>query len=247
MKKCVISNKKLFLCACLSVSFALCLGLAVLTFYLAPWEDNARTVTVPDYVGVREELLRDTEDLVIKREWVYSNEDEKGRVISQTPYANARRKLAGDDRREVTVYIGLGEKQARIPNLEGVDELSAARAVRELGAGVRSVAIYGQGSDGCVVGTSPAAGQRIKEGDTVTLYVSRRRVNDTVKVPDFVGIPLSEAARRALSLGLSLDADIDARGEVVAQSIPKGSRVPAGSYISFKVVEGGRGWPPIVE
>ena len=247
MKSNAITNKKLFIIALLSVLVPILLCVGTLAFYFAPRERRVEVIEIPSFIGIREEALRDSDSIRLKREWIYSSVEEKGKVISQNPSANSKRKLKSGEVREVTVYIGLGEKLQKVPALEGVDELSAARALREIGANVRSIAIYGEGDDGRVIGTSPTVGQKIKNGDTVTLYVARKRINDTVAVPDFVGMRVVDAARLALSMGLLLDGDSDTDGVIIMQSIPSGSRVPGGSYIGFKVDGGLREWPPVVK
>lgn len=247
MKSNAITNKKLFILALLSLLVPILLGIGTLAFYFAPRDRGIEVIEIPSYIGMHEDDLRDRDGILIKREWVYSSDGERGRVISQTPSPNSKRKREIGESREVTVYIGLGEKVQKIPALKGVDELSAARALREIGARVRSVAIYGDKDDGRVIGTSPTVGQKIKNGDTVTLYVARKRMNDTVVVPNFVGMRVEDAASLALSMGLLLQSDSDADGEIIMQSIPSGSRVPSGSYISFKVDGGLREWPPVIE
>lgn len=247
MKSNIVTNKNLFFFALLSLLVPIVLGTGTLAFYFAPRDWDIEVIEIPRYVGMHEDFLRDGDRVQLKREWVYSSNAEKGRVISQTPSAGSKRKIKVGEMREVTVYIGLGEKLQKIPALEGVDELSAARALREIGAKVRSVAIYGGDDNGRVIGTSPTVGQKIKSGDTVTLYVARKRVSETVVVPNFVGMQVSSAARLALSIGLLLQSDGDADGKIIMQSIPSGSRVPSGSYISFKFDGGLREWPPVIE
>ena len=247
MKSKAITNKKLFIFALLSVLIPILLGVGTLAFYFAPREQGIEVTEIPSFIGTREEALRDSDGIRVKREWIYSSHEEKGIVVSQSPSADSRRKHKKGEACDVTVYIGLGEKLQRVPALEGVDELSAARALREIGARVRSVAIYGGGEDGRVIGTSPTVGQKIKSGDTVTLYVARKRINDTVTVPDFVGMEIKDAASLALSMGLLLDIDGCIDGEIIMQSIPSGTIVPSGSYIRFKVDGGLREWPPVIE
>ena len=247
MKKGTVSNKKLIYASCISVAITLVLGVGVLAFYFAPRGADGVTVVIPNFIGKSEADIRSTSYIEIQREWVYSSDGDKGRVISQSPLPNAKRKMNGSQRREVTVYIGLGEKTRCVPLLDGVDELSAAKALREIGAKVRSVAIYSGDEDGRVIGSSPKAGSKIKEGDTVTLYVSRKKIPCEITVPDFVGMDISEATNLALSMGLLLDTSSDTRGAVVRQSMPSGARVPSGSYIGFKTDGGGREWPPRIQ
>ncbi len=243
-----IGIRRLGFAAVASVLFCALLGFGVLYYYFAPRDNGMIVFEVPRLVGLDESRIGEVEGLEISREWIYSDEIERGKVISQNPHANARRKIAPGGRCPVTLYISLGERTENIPELSGIDSLSAAAALRSIGARVRTVAIYGDGEDGTVIGTSPEVGSEIREGDTVTMYVSRKRVNDPVAVPDFCGMEFSEAVKLALSLGLFVR-DCEGSGLVVSQSIPEGARVMADSYISFETDGGSceREWPPVIE
>ena len=247
-KKKDIGLRRLGIAALLSVTFCGLLGFGVLYYYFAPRDSDLVTFEVPRLVGLDESEIGSVFGIEITREWIYSDEADRGMVISQTPHANARRKIAEGENCPVTVYISLGERTERIPNLCGIDSLSAAAALRSIGARVRTVAIYGDGEDGTVIDTSPAFDSQIREGDTVTIYVNRRRIKDAIVVPDFRGRDLGEAVRLALSLGLFVG-ECDGEGTVVSQSLPEGARVMADSYISFEAdgVSREREWPPLIE
>ncbi len=242
-----IYTKKLFLWAVISGLVSAALGIGVLVYYFVPRDKDTYILTIPPYSAI--ESGNGTAEIKVKREWVYSSEIPRGEIISQEPYAGARRKLKRGDSIELTVLISLGEKTERVPELSGVGAASAAAALRGLRARVRSVAIYGEGEDGAVLYTSPPADSEIKAGDTVTIFVSRHRVEQPIKVPSFCGLELAEAYRYALSLGLYIaDGDtIFLNATVKEQSIPEGAFVRQGSYISFRVEyreENERGWPP---
>lgn len=245
-------TKRLFLCVVIMALICATLGISVLVYYFAPRDHDTYILTVSSFVGMDESKITAYDGLQIKREWVYSDEVARGRVISQSPYANARRKLRRGNDCDVTLYISLGQRTEKIPRLEGVDGLSAAAALRSIGARVRSVAIYGDGEDGVVLGTSPRYDVEITEGQVVTIFVSRRRVKEPVCVPSFIGMDKSEAVRFALSQGLYIGY-IEELGEgecVTEQSIPEGATVKHGSYISFKTgveVTAERAWPPFAE
>lgn len=242
-------TKRLFLWMIITGLVCVLLFCGVFLYFFMPRDNDTFIFTVPTYVGLNERSIKSGSGAEIEREWIYSSDVERGVVISQTPYANARRKIKNGELCKVTIYVSLGEKTERLPDLSGVDELSAAAALRSIGARVRCVPIYGEDGNGCVLYTNPTVGQEIKEGDSVTVFVSRKRPNMPIKVPDFCGLELAEAYRRALSLGLCIaDEDVvflDAR--VVEQSIPAGAKVKVGSYISFRVeFDDGtaREWPP---
>ena len=247
-KKKGVGLRKLGIAAILSVVFCGLLGFGVLYYYFAPRNNGLTVFEVPSLVGLDENGIDGLDGVEIRREWIYSNEVERGIVISQTPHANARRKIAEGEKCPVTIYISLGEKTERIPELCGIDSLSAAAALRSIGARVRTVAIYGDGEDGVVIGTSPKCDSEIHEGDTVTLYVNRHRVKDPVTVPNFCGTELADAVRLALSIGLFVG-ECDGEGIVISQSIPEGARVMADSYISFETDGSAREreWPPVIQ
>ena len=243
-----IGLKRLGIAALLSVIFCGLLGVGVLYYYFAPKSNGLIVFEVPRFVGLDESEIGIVEDVEIKREWIYSDEAVRGVVISQTPHASARRKIAKGEKCPVTIYISLGERTEKIPELRGIDSLSAAAALRSIGAKVRTVAIYGDGEDGTVIGTSPASNSEIHEGDTVTLYVSRQRVSEPVTVPNFCGKNFDEAVKLALSLGLFIG-ECEGEGKVISQSIPEGARVLADSYIRFETdgIVREREWPPVVQ
>ena len=239
--------KKLFIWALIAAMACMLTGMSALAYLFVPRDGDAIIITVPSFVGVSEENIGLHSGLEIKREWVYSDDVQRGVVVSQEPYAYARRKQRAGEACEVTVYISLGERSEEIPDLSGVEYLSAAAALRSIGARVRSVSVYGDGDDGTVIGTSPSFGEKICDGQTVTVFVNRRRVDEPVSIPDFCGMDASDAVRLALSLGLFVsDGELD--GEIVAQSIPARSKVKKGSYISFKTeAVREREWPPVFE
>lgn len=244
--------KKLFLWAVIMALVCAALAISVLLYYFAPRDYDTYILTVPSLIGMNESRIGSYEGLEIRREWVWSHEVARGRVISQTPYANARRKLREGKRCPLTIYISLGERRETVPYLYGVDHISAAAALRSIGARVRSVAVYGMGEDGVVLGTSPKENSEIREGQVVTLFVSRRKLHEPVCVPSFIGMDKSEAVRLALSQGLYIGY-IEELGEgecVTEQSIPEGATVKHGSYISFKTGKEAvaqRSWPPVIE
>ena len=250
-------TKRLFLWMIITGLVCVLLFCGVFLYFFMPRDNDTFIFTVPTFVGLNEQSVGTVSGADIEREWIYSSDVERGIVISQTPYANARRKIKNGDNCKITLYVSLGAKTEKLPDLSGVDEISAAAARRTIGARVRSISIYGEGEDGAVLYTSPAADTDVKEGDTVTIFVLRKRTDTPIEVPNMCGITLSEAYRRALSIGLCIaDGDADISDKIVtAQSIPAGAKVKTGSYISFKT-EGEsetndgetnvRGWPPIL-
>lgn len=246
-------TQRLFLWAVISGVFFIALLVSVLVYFFVPRDNDTYILTIPSFVGKNEVDVKSYTDIEITREWIYSSSTPKGRIISQTPYGGARRKVRVGGKYEVKIYVSLGDQTERIPDLSGVSVNSAASALRALHTKVRSVAIYDGGEDGKVIYTSPSTGSEVKAGDTVTIFVSRQRPIGGVVVPDFCGLALSVAYRVALASGLYVvDSDkLDLSKIIIKQSIPAGSKVLKGSYISFITEEAEepreRDWPPTVE
>lgn len=246
-------TRRLFFAAMASGLLSVGLLVGTLVYFFVPRDNDTYILTVPSFVGKNEGEVKGDSDLEIAREWIYSSIAPRGRIISQEPFGGARRKLRVGERYEVKIYVSLGERTERIPDLSGVGANSAAAALRAIHAKVRSVAVYDAGADGVVLYTSPAANRKIKAGDTVTIFVARQRPIGSVRVPDFCGMPLCEAYRTALASGLFIaDGELaDPQLIVKKQSIPAGSMVRRGSYISFisdeALEENIREWPPVIE
>lgn len=239
--------KRLLLGAVISGAVCALIGVSVLFCFFAPKNKGIRVLTIPCFLGLDGEEMGGSDGIRLVREWVYSSDAEKGKVISQSPHALAKRKVRVGASCPVTVYISLGEKTEEIPELCGVEYLSAAAALRSIGARVKSISVYGDGEDGIVFETSPSAGERIRSGETVTIFVNRRRVGESVLVPSFLGMNATDAVRLALSMGLYVS-DASLEGRIVWQSIPNGATVAHGSYIEFKAeLPRKRAWPPVIE
>ncbi len=229
--------KKYFFAAVISVMIAAVLAVAVFVYFFVPKNDGIYTVTIPDFVGKSLSGTDRIENIEVVTNWVNSEDVPEGIVISQEPYASARRKIRDGESCTVVLTVSLGEKRELMPDLIAMPYLSAAAALRSLGARVKTVAIYSDRDDGLVSSTLPVAGTAIRQGDSVVLYVNRKRVDKSICVPDFCGMTLGEAMRYALSKGLyavSSD-DIDGDELVISQSLRKGSYVKKGSYIAFEV------------
>ena len=232
----------------------ICAGLlvGVLVYFFVPRDGDTYILTIPSLVGEDESQIKSYPYIKLTREWIYSSATPKGRIISQSPFGGARKKLRSGDVCEVKIFVSLGEKTERIPDLEGVGVNSAAAALRALHVKVRSVAIYGDDEDGKVLYTSPAVGSEVKAGDTVTIFVARQRPYGSVMIPDFRGRTLAEAFRIALASGLYITENENASLDAIVQgqSIPADSKVKRGSYISFITDEATKEkeieWPPSI-
>ncbi len=137
-----------------------------------------------------------------------------------------------------TLYAGT----VKVPNFVGMtSEKAEALAVRKH-ITIETKEIYKENVDeGVVAEQSVKKGERIKEDETVTLYISSG--SNSVTVPNFVGYMKSKAEEIAESNDLVLDVEYvtsdELAGTVVDQDVKEGEKVAPKSEIKIKVSSGG--------
>jgi beta-lactam-binding protein with PASTA domain/predicted Ser/Thr protein kinase len=147
------------------------------------------TVKVPDVVGVTQATARGR----IKRVGLKpafrkesSTKIEAGLVVRTDPGAG----IAIDRGSEVIVYVSSGAKQVAVPDVIGLEQTEARQQLSDTGFNVIVEERSSDEPDGTVVRQSPAAGQRVDEGSTVTIIVSK---GDLTRIPDVTGLTEREA------------------------------------------------------
>jgi serine/threonine-protein kinase len=183
------------------------------------------TARVPDVLGLtevdaRRRIRRAGFKPVLSREG--SAKVPAGSVIRSDPSSGARIERGS----RVTLFVSTGPKEVAVPDVVGQDQNDAASKLREEGLSViiRERA-SGEPAD-TVVDQTPAAGQQIDEGSTVTLFVSNGRLRE---VPDVVGLTQSQAEGEIGDAGFNASVrttpveEPDADGRVVSQT-PSGGK-----------------------
>lgn len=132
-------------------------------------------------------------------------------------------------------YLDFGSatdvKSIDIPNLTGLTVRSATDLLKEAGLNYE---IIGEGE--YVLRQTPSPHDTANSTlTTVVLYTEEE--SEDVAVPSLVGMEVSEAVKKCLSLGLNveLSGSIDG-GTVTSQSLPVGSKVCRGTKIKIKVL-----------
>ncbi|GIU99498.1 MAG: serine/threonine protein kinase [Actinomycetota bacterium] len=126
-------------------------------------------VPVPNVIG---ETREDAEAL-LGAAWVvdvrerYSDDVERGRVISQSP-APKERLQPGE---AVTIVVSLGPRTLPVPNLVGMTRDAAVAELRALGLVPSVIELPGATGELTVATQLPLAGTVVKAGSTVTIYV----------------------------------------------------------------------------
>ena len=87
----------------------------------------------------------------------------------------------------------------------------------------------------------PEPGQTVPGGSQVLLYLGQSPERETVEVPDFAGMNRQQASDAAGKLGLYIlvtgNDEISMQVTATAQSVPKGTKVPAGTTITLEFTD----------
>lgn len=237
-----VSLKKLAIVAVVSFALAILAMTGAYIYFFAQLDAEREIIEIPDFVGRRLESITDSDKIRTESKPIFSDDIPEGVIISQLPEAGARRKLGEGEKCKVTLTVSLGKEMQTVPSLQNYKYADAAAALRSIGAKIKIVSIYDDEKERDVVlRTSPAAGERIERGATVTLFVSRNHVRSSICVNDFVGMSREAAISEILAQGLTLgeiEEGFDESyptGTVIAQSIMPGSYVLYGTKIDIKV------------
>lgn len=115
-----------------------------------------------------------------------STEDERDKVVSQDPSANAFVNKGAT----ITLTIGSGPDQVRIPDVRGQSLDQAIGNLEGAGFTTTVAQISGRESEGTVMSTSPAGGDKASSGATITVTVSK---GDQMSMPSLDGQTISRA------------------------------------------------------
>jgi beta-lactam-binding protein with PASTA domain len=215
---------------------------------IAPAEGSERdvgtTVTIVPSLGpppvkvpsVRGELLKDARAAITEAgldvEGVRHRFDGKvpeGHVLGVRP-DEARLPMGSS----VTVIVSDGPKPIPIPNVKGMTEEKAVRALTAKGFEVVVEEDFSRNvARGRAIGTDPAAETELQPGETIVLRISLGP--EYFDAPDFQGMSVEAARALAESVGLKLTAlQVPGSGgnNIVSQLPPGGTRVRYGSTIT---------------
>jgi serine/threonine-protein kinase len=165
---------------------------------------------------------------------VVSQKVPRNEVISQDPAAGDRVK----EHTTVEVTVSAGRGSAPVPHVEGLKRADAEDALREAGFNPKVKKAYSDTvPSGTVISSSPAEGQTLDRGKTVTLTVSKGPQG--VAVPKLTGLQRSEAEQQLSSAGLQADVgeqeSDQPAGTVLAQDPVAGTTVDKGATVKLTV------------
>lgn len=199
---------------------------------------------VPQLVGsIWDEVdLSQYPDLEFKPSYENNDEYPEGVVFYQSVEAGKTVKPG----RIIDVTISLGEQTDTMPELKKKSKDYATSYLRalELNLKVLTEEEFSEDVDeGYVTRTDPAAGETLKDGQIVTVYVSKGSEEKKTKVPYVVGSSL-DSAKRALenakltySVSETYSTTVSA-GQVISQSIPANTEVAENTEVALVVSKG---------
>jgi len=175
-----------------------------------------------------------------------SDEYAAGLIMKQDPAADTTKKSD----LVINVTVSSGADEGVIP--DGLDNQDAQTVEKVLlkdltekyDLNVQRQEEYNEDiTAGYVISTDPAAGEKVKKGDTVTLVVSKGPEIPQVTVLPFVGLPIDKVQAQLTNAGLvggqvtEQESD-EPEGTVLEQSLKSGTQVPKGTTIDFVVSSG---------
>ena len=142
---------------------------------LIPALTSNREITVPDVTGYSvEDALKTLQDagftVASEQQQVASEEIETGKVVRTSPLANTKR----TEGTEVTLWVSTGDPAITLEDYKGRNYVEVQAILETQGLQViierRNVDTKDY-QEGEILDQSPAAGERVSEGDYVTIYI----------------------------------------------------------------------------
>lgn len=230
----------------LPVLVVLALAGAAAWFFLTPQGDP-----VPDVVGMKLQEARTaiTDDGFTIGEVTQqpSSDEPKGIVIDQDPGAGDK----ADKGSKVDLVVSSGPEPVAVPDVVNVQRAKAINTLEDAGFKVRE----GQRETsadvkpGFVIRQSPAAGDEVAPGSTITIVVSSGPEDQTV--PSVVDMTESEARRTLEADPFNYVVEVEtvdspsAKGTVISQSPAANAKAAPGDTITIQVASGRNAVPDV--
>lgn len=223
--------------------------IALITAALVTWFLSSSNSKVPDFKGKTWdkalELAKDKELYITNSKEEYSDKIPENFIIDQDIKPNKKVKKGTN----INLTLSLGTGEFRLENYVGLDISEVYKKISTLDMNVKEEYIYDEKTEiGKVIRQVPTGGSKVKNGQDLTLYISKGSEKDTssdndVIVPYLVGLTEKEAKKSIKNAGLSfgkvnyVTSDKD-KGIVIEQSINSGNAVPERTSISLVVSSG---------
>ena len=241
-KKPADKKKIAIIAAAVIVVLAAVIGVGAMSGWFS---GNKEEIKVPDFKGkTLEEAQQEAEELglvIEEGEEVYSPDQEKGLITSQSP--SAGKKVS--EGQVVTVNISKGKKDGVVPRIVDMDYKEAKEYLESFGfkLGIVKTVTSTKPVD-TVVSQSVDAGTTADVGTTIDVEVSDGKGKEMKTVPMLIGLDVDTAKSTIVSSGFKVgnilyeESSEYAKNVVTSQQYKKGDELEEGSTIDIVISKG---------
>ena len=227
---------------------AFALGSAILCYLIFanstnPLFSNKADVELPDFTGMQWDTVKEqySGQLTLVAEQEYNDKYEAGTIYYQSP----RGPRTVKEGQKVTVKVSLGTLYVNVPDVTQWKIADAEAELKDLGLQVRRMIVEDDTlAEGTVIRTEPAAGESIASGQTISVYVSQKKIETETTVPPVKGISLEDAQKALTNSNLVTGVITEAysneyaAGVVIDSTPTEGSTVKVYSQVGLVVSKG---------
>ena len=217
------------------------------TYWLSDVFTPAERMQLPNFVGSSYETISRDVSLTSRYNfavnYVADTSIPAGIVISQEPVAG-RSLMVTEEGMNVRLNVSSGFALTEVPNVVGIDYREASLTLQSAGFTVDiSNVVSSSSPKDQVIGTSPAAGEKITAGSTVYVTVSAGTQVSYVRMPNLIGLTEDAAIAKLQNAHLAYggserkNSDYEA-GTVIAQSVVAFAEVEELTRITLTVSSG---------
>ena len=222
------------------------------TYWLSDVFTPAERMQLPNFVGSSYDTISRDVSLTSRYNFAVSYVPDTsipaGIVISQEPVAG-RSLMVTEEGMNVRLNVSSGFALTEVPNVVGIDYREASLTLQNAGFTVEiSNVVSSSSPKDQVIGTSPAAGEKITAGSTVYVSVSAGAQVNYVRMPNLIGLTEDDAIAKLQNAHLAYggserkNSDYEA-GTVIAQSVVAFAEVEELTRITL-TVSSGQGYTP---
>ena len=207
------------------------------TYWLSDVFSPAERMQLPNFVGSSYETISKDVSLTSKYNftvnYVVDTSTPAGTVISQEPVAG-RSLMVTEEGMNVRLNVSTGFILTEVPNVVGLDYREASLNLQNAGFAVEiSNVVSSSSPKDQVIGTSPAASEKISAGSTVYVTVSAGAQVSYVRMPNLIGLTEDAAVAKLQNAHSDYEA-----GTVIAQSVVAFAEVEELTRITLTVSSG---------
>ncbi len=224
-------------------------------YFMKDMFSNPEQIEVPDFVGrYYEDVINDSdynEQYNFTVTFKADDEHESGIIIEQTPKEGVKKIISDKDTKIDVELVCSGEvvpednvKQAEVPDVTNKELSEAVATLKNSGFSYVVNEVSSQSiTKGCVVNTSPAAGEEASTDTQIIITVSTGPQTVTTNVPKLIGLSKNAAIEKIEANNLSVgeitkvDSEYE-EGTVIWQSIDSGETVEEHTTIDIQISRG---------